>query len=179
MPKILPNLNTAGQLYWAYGSNLHKEQMLRRCPGARVVGPRWLPGARLVFRSVADVVYDPNDRCPGALWRITPSDERALDDYEGVERGFYAKSYLLVRVKGRVEEMLVYVMNSTAVAPPGEHYLNVIAQGYRDFNLPLAYLDRAVELSWSDKHITADVRRRRARPSHGAVAYGVDIDALA
>ena len=28
--------------YIAYGSNLHKEQMSRRCPDARVVGTGWL-----------------------------------------------------------------------------------------------------------------------------------------
>lgn len=187
MPKILPNLlarpmtpkvDTTGKLMWAYGSNLNKAQMAHRCPAARSLGARWLPNARLVFRSVADVVYDASERCPGGLWRITPEDEIALDAYEGVSGGLYEKQHLLVRWKGKPEKMLIYTMLSDAIAPPGEGYLNVIAQGYRDFGLPLDYLDRAVEASWDDKHITEDVRRRRARPGHGPVAYGVDVDAL-
>jgi len=180
-PRALPNLRSSGQLYLAYGSNLNKEQMQRRCPGARPVGARFLPHAQLVFRGVADVVYDPDpaSRCPVALWRITPADEVVLDRYEGVASGFYAKCYIKIRINGRPEECLVYCMQSHEIAPPGEWYLDVIAQGYRDFGLPLDYLDRAVEASWNDKHVGPDVRRRRARPSHGPVAYGVDTDALA
>jgi hypothetical protein len=164
------------RLYWAYGSNLNKAHMAQRCPGATPVAKLTLPRARLVFRSVADVVYDAESNCPGGLWRISREDEAALDRYEGVAGGLYEKRYILVRIGGREERCLLYTMRSREVAPPGQGYLATIVQGYKDFGLDLAYLDRTVEAAWDEKAIGPDVRRRRARTTHGAIAYGVDLD---
>ena len=66
-------------LYVAYGSNMNRRQMARRCPKARPLSGIWLEGWRLVMKRVADIEPDPHALTPAALWEITRSCERALD----------------------------------------------------------------------------------------------------
>jgi len=68
-------------LYIAYGSNMNRRQMARRCPKARPLAAIWLQGWRLVMKRVADIEPDPHALTPAALWEITRSCERALDAY--------------------------------------------------------------------------------------------------
>lgn len=155
-------------VYFAYGSNLHREQMAKRCPDAVPLGRLKLPGWKLVFRGVADCIPDDEDDavCYGAVWRITPSDEQALDIYEGVRGGLYEKVYIPIKETPHGEtEMLIYCMNSTGIFPPSVSYLRTIEQGYRDFRMPKAARDllaAAVREAWDDKAPT-NVERRRYR----------------
>ena len=76
------------KLYIAYGSNLDRRQMARRCPTAEVVCSGMLYGHELLFRgsqfgAVATVEPKPGACVPVLVWKIKPSDERALDLYEG------------------------------------------------------------------------------------------------
>jgi gamma-glutamylcyclotransferase (GGCT)/AIG2-like uncharacterized protein YtfP len=90
--------------YFAYGSNLNKQQMSWRCPGARPIGKLVLPNARLVFRGVADVEYDDALSVQGGLWKITRACERTLDRYEGVKSGLYRKENIQVNVEGQARK---------------------------------------------------------------------------
>ena len=47
-------------LYLAYGSNLNKKQMSRRCPNAKPVGSIILKGYKLEFRRVATIKHTKN-----------------------------------------------------------------------------------------------------------------------
>jgi hypothetical protein len=151
--------------YFAYGSNLNKEHMATRCPAAVAVAPLYLKFGRLVFRGVADVSLTGKKRhvIAGGLWRITRACEVALDRYEGVGGGLYRKIYIRLEVDGREEDCLLYKMNSRGIMPPGEGYLEVVAAGYRDFGLDLAYLDEALQHSYGEKNKTEAERRRRRR----------------
>ncbi len=71
------------RLYFAYGSNLNKEQMVFRCPGAEPVGQASLDGWELEFRRVLTIVRKPGGVVEGGLWLITDDNELALDRYEG------------------------------------------------------------------------------------------------
>lgn len=149
--------------YFAYGSNLNVRAMKARCPNAKKIGALRLTQARLVFRGVADVVYDEDENSvvPGGVWRITPDDERRLDAYEGVGSKLYIKRYITIQVKGEAEKCLVYQMTTRyGVQPPSESYLGCIAQGYDDFGLDKAYLDAALRDSWELKSMTPLLRRR-------------------
>ena len=153
-------------LYFAYGSNLNKANMRRRCPRALPVGRFMLDDARLVFRGVADCIYEPGATCPGALWRITEECEHALDCYEGWPR-LYRKEYVPVTKFGGETTIMLYVMNSTGIMPPSQGYLDTIRQGYRDFGMKQAPLDAAVKASWDDKapsHVERQRHRRKGRP---------------
>jgi len=156
-------------LYWAYGSNLHVERMVARCRNAEPLSKLYLAG-RLVFRGVADVIGPEREGelIAGGLWRITPECEEALDQYEGVNRyvparGMYVKKYLTLRVNGEVQKCLYYQMTSNGVMPPGEGYLNIIRQGYRDFGLNRDLLEEAVAYAYTRKDKGPQERSRYAR----------------
>jgi len=77
--------------YIAYGSNLDVDQMLRRCPNALTIGRSTIDGYKLVFRGnsrsgVANIEPYTGASVPVGIWSISPSDEDALDWYEGFVR---------------------------------------------------------------------------------------------
>ena len=161
-------------LYFAYGSNLSLEAMAQRCPRAIPLCPFTLDDSRLVFRGVADCIFEPGSKCPGAIWRITPECEARLDTYEGVKGGLYRKEYIPICDDPDGEtQMLVYAMNSTGIYPPGKGYLQIIADGYRDFGLPMKALKQAVRESWDRKAPTHAERHRHFRKGCPELAVGV------
>jgi hypothetical protein len=76
----------------------------------------------------------------GALWKITEDCERSLDQFEGYP-SYYSKRILAQ--DGR--EFMVYIMNPPLTGSPGVGYLDIIEQGYRDWNLDFDCLDLAVD----------------------------------
>ena len=124
-------------LYFAYGSNLHRDGMRARCPGARPLGRAALDEHALVFKGWADVVPRPGSRVLGGLWRITPACRAALDLYEGVDEGLYEAAALPVTPEGAAGPVaaLVYRMVDAPLAPPAPDDLAAILQGCRDFGL--------------------------------------------
>ena len=147
-------------LMWAYGSNLNVEQMRYRCPTAVPVAPLIVPNAILRFRSIADVAYLSGATCAGGLWQITETDEKTLDEYEGVDVGLYEKKYLLLLIDGKAKRALFYKMLRCHIAPPSPAYLSVIRRGYQEFNLPLHKLKRAVAHA-KRKRLAAELALRR------------------
>lgn len=148
------------KLYLAYGSNLNKNQMRRRCPTARPLGSLMLQDAQLVFRGVADVIYMPGGQVPVGVWRIHRDDEAALDRYEGVHGKFYTKE--MVELDDG-QEALLYVMNSQGVYPPSQYYYDVVKKGYADFGLEIGYLSNALKQSYLQKEPDAWTMERRSR----------------
>lgn len=152
------------RLYIAYGSNLCKMSMRRRCPDAHPIGKFYLTDARLVFRGVADVEYSPGDRVPCGLWRISGQDERELDRYEGVNSGYYYKEYgIQIEYRGEVRKPLIYLMTTRGVYPPSQSYVDTLRRGYADFNLDQSYLDAAIVDCFKRKKPDEQTRARRER----------------
>lgn len=148
------------KLYLAYGSNLNKSQMRRRCSTARALGTVMLNDAKLVFRGAADAIYSPGDKVPCGVWRLFPDDEAALDRAEGIRSGHYAKEMVEL---DNGDEALLYVMTSQGICPPSQYYFDTIAQGYRDFGLDLGYLHVALQHSYLEKEHDAWTHARRKR----------------
>lgn len=125
-------------LYFAYGSNLNKAQMMERCPTARPLYRAKLFGATMVFKYYADVELDrKNHKYPveGAIYEITKNDMDELDIYEGYP-DFYRKVKVRVMLEnGNTEEVFMYVMNKGVreVKMPSNGYFNCIARGYEDW----------------------------------------------
>jgi hypothetical protein len=158
-------------LYFAYGSNLNIAHMKARCPAAKPIGKLELDNSALVFRGVADCIYQDGAKTWGGVWKITPECERTLDIYEGVARGFYRKELMPITGLYKDEEhLMLYVMNSTGIFPPSQDYLDTIIEGYRDFDLPVNGLKAAVKASWKEKnpsHLERHRYRRNGRPQLG------------
>lgn len=135
-----------GKKYIAYGSNMNVEQMSRRCPNAKPIGKTVLQNYKLVFKGVADIEKSESEEVPIVVWEITKECEKALDIYEGYPR-LYRKEYVPILINGKTELAMVYVMNYAKGAKPSEYYYNVIKQGYKDFDINTAPLEKALKES--------------------------------
>ena len=140
------------KLYIAYGSNLDRGQMARRCPTAEVVCSGMLYGHELLFRgsqfgAVATVEPKPGACVPVLVWKIKPSDERALDLYEGYPH-LYRKENLSVTMDGRERDIMAYVMTGEReYGVPARSYYETIARGYADAGFDTGVLNEAVQES--------------------------------
>ena len=130
-------------IYFAYGSNLNRFQMKRRCKDSVFLKKFELKGYSLNFRSryrAADIEKKRNSIVPGALYQISKSDEKKLDVYEDFPI-LYKKMYFNYYNK----KVMAYIMNKkTQFRYPTEKYLNVIKQGYKDCKLDNKYLIKAL-----------------------------------
>lgn len=121
-------------LYFAFGSNMNRPQMARRCPSAVLVGAAELPDWRLASRGVADVERAKGATVHGAIWRLTSECIEALDRYEGYPT-FYGREVVRVRVPtlGTVYAW-VYAMapcHQSHVSPFSLSYALACAEGAR------------------------------------------------
>ena len=121
-------------LYFAYGSNLHHFQMKRRCKDSLFIKKINLKNFRLTFRSkyrAADIEKKKNFFVPGALYKISKTDEKKLDVYEDFPI-LYKKFYFYYYGK----KVMTYTMTKkTSFRYPTTRYLNIVKQGYKDCKL--------------------------------------------
>ena len=129
--------------YFAYGSNLHHQQMKRRCKDSVFLKKIILSNFKLTFRSkyrAADIEPKKNSTVQGALYEISKNDEKKLDIYEDYPI-LYKKYYFFYYGK----KIMTYSMTKkTPFAFPTERYLNVVKRGYKDCGLNIKYLSRAL-----------------------------------
>ena len=129
--------------YFAYGSNLHHFQMKRRCKDSIFLKKINLKDFKLTFRSkyrAADIQVKRNSLVPGALFEISKSDEKKLDLYEDYPT-LYKKYYFTYQGK----KVMTYTMSDkTPFTFPTERYLNIVKRGYKDCNLNVEFLKRAL-----------------------------------
>lgn len=138
--------------YIAYGSNLNLDQMAYRCPTAKVIGNANLNGYELLFRggnggAVATVEKNTDSSIPVLVWELEPSDEVALDRYEGWPH-FYRKEWVKVEMGMQWVKVMVYIMNDgRQIGSPSKQYYNTILQGYTSAGFDKTILDNAVKKS--------------------------------
>ena len=130
-------------LYFAYGSNLHHQQMKRRCKDSRFIKKIILKNYMLTFRGkygVADIEKKKGNKVHGALYYISQTDNKRLDIYEE-----YPKEYTKMFFKFNKQKIMTYIMpKKTENAPPTKRYLDLIKQGYKDCKLNLKSLNDAL-----------------------------------
>lgn len=134
------------KLYVAYGSNLNKQQMRHRCPGAKPVYTGYLNNWELIYRgsktgSYATIRRKKGCRVPVAVWSIQHSDEIRLDIYEGYPR-FYSKQNVYVTLSDglRIKAMVYIMFKGAKPGYPSNRYVDTIYQGYKDFCLDYDFL---------------------------------------
>jgi cation transport regulator ChaC len=136
-------------LYFAYGSNMQRAAMARRCPTARAIGPAVLAGYKF-FVGVdgwGSVKPQPGGTVHGVLWRLTPRDIAALHAYELLHKGLYDVRDLPVRLGSRRVSAMIYLLRRRAPGRPKPGYVEMIAAAARGWKLPEPYI-RSVE-RWS------------------------------
>jgi gamma-glutamylcyclotransferase (GGCT)/AIG2-like uncharacterized protein YtfP len=132
--------------YFAYGSNLWREQMRHRCPDHQPRGIGVLKGYHWIVsrRGYANIVESEEDEVYGMIYEISESDEDSLDRYEGVHNGSYLKKMMMVESGGCDWECLVYVDPVEQEGEPKEEYIEKINKGISDARLPAQYVERYV-----------------------------------
>lgn len=131
-------------LHFAYGSNMSRPLMQRRCPEAREVGTGVLPGWRFVITvdGYASIVPWPAEFVYGVLWRLSPRDLAAVNAYESLDSGLYIRRMLPVRCDRRQVRALVYVARQHALGRPRPGYMAVVEEAAREWRLPEDYVQR-------------------------------------
>ena len=135
------------RLYLAYGSNLHRGQMARRCPTATILGISEIPDYTLTFRGSGVATIEPKkgDSVPVLVWSITKRDEQSLDIYEGSPR-LYVKQDFTIVLNGEKIKAMAYVMTpGRPLAVPPSSYYNTILTGYKEFGFDLSYLSKCAK----------------------------------
>lgn len=146
---------TQPHLYFAYGSNLHPEQMEDRCPGSKVFGSALLKDYRLAFRGdsrrwggggVATIIPQPGSAVPGVLYEMSPENVLALDKWEGSPRIYRQMPITVLNEQGTTQSAFSYQMNeSPLTGPPSMRYFHQIWQNYKRFCLEEHHLMEAIE----------------------------------
>jgi gamma-glutamylcyclotransferase (GGCT)/AIG2-like uncharacterized protein YtfP len=118
-------------LYFAFGSNLNRKQIKRRCKNSRFISRHILKNYQLAFRSkygAADIQRKKGSSVLGAIYDISKADEKKLDVYEEFPK-VYVKKYFKILGK---KVMFYYMFNKTKQTEPSRIYLSSIIQGYKD-----------------------------------------------
>ena len=138
-------------LYFAYGSNMNRAAMARRCPGARAIGPATLAGYRFFvgIDGWGSVKPSAGERVHGVLWRLTPRDLAVLHAYELLHQGLYDVRHLPVRSGAHCRTAMIYRLRRRSAGRPKPGYVEMIAASARAWKLPEAYVRSVERLSTS------------------------------
>lgn len=135
------------KFYVAYGSNLNKAQMARRCPNAKPYASGEIKDYELLFKgsmtgAYATIEPKKGESVPVGIWIINESDERNLDRYEGYPNFYYKRKIRVQTDKGLVDAMVYIMHEDRPLGTPHETYVRTCLEGYDDFDLnKLAFID--------------------------------------
>lgn len=133
-------------LYFAYGANMQRGDMLRRCPGAVYVGRARL--AHHTFRinthGLATVAPALHELVHGVVWQINSVHAQALDAYEGLGYGLYrrAQGTVWLEQTGQRLPVMYYVAANNEPGYPRVDYLNEIIAAAERNGLHGMYVQR-------------------------------------
>ena len=141
--------------YFAYGSNMDRAAMRKRCPTARALGPAVLHGWRfMIMTSGYGSIAPRAGACVhGVLWRLAPRDLAALNAYEALDSGLYRRRMLTVLAERRRRRALVFVGRRHGEGRPRPGYMGLVVAAARGWNLPARYV-RALA-RWSPSALPA------------------------
>ncbi|HEU5217536.1 MAG TPA: gamma-glutamylcyclotransferase family protein [Gemmatimonadales bacterium] len=129
--------------YFAYGANMDPLHMAEHCPGAVRLGTAVLDGHAFGIGAghYGTVRPGAGSAVHGVLWRLTPGDEAALDEFEGVAKGFYRKDTRQVRAAdGAVVTAMIYRPVDDAPGIASRRYLERIIEVAEGLGFPEEYV---------------------------------------
>lgn len=128
-------------LYFAYGANMERAAMRKRCGAAQPLGPALLRGWRYVIADgYGSVAPTAGAHVFGVLWRLTPRDLAALNIFESLDSGLYRRVTLTVQLGVRRVRAVVYVgrRGGKPRAMPG--YQERLIAAAEEWRLPKRYI---------------------------------------
>ncbi len=141
--------------YFAYGSNMHRDMIRARSRQAQPVGIASLHDFRFIITTegYASIVRWPGATVHGVLWRLIPRDVAALNIYENLASGLYARDKVVVSRDGRRVPSLVYVTRSRTAGRQKPGYVATVLSAARDWKLPAQYIEEIAR--WSGTRANA------------------------
>jgi hypothetical protein len=138
-------------LYFAYGSNMDVDAMARRCPRSKALGLARLERHRLAAMREGwlTAVRDPSSAVHGVLWSLALSDVAALDRYEGLFEGLYAKLIQAVIAESSPKRAIAYFGANAGPGVPRPAYIAEVLAAAKSWPLPpegVAALERIAKL---------------------------------
>jgi len=124
--------------YVAYGSNLNLEQMVLRCPDARIYSSGILKNWELIYRGKhnnahATIRRKAGSTVPVLVWEITEKDEQSLDRCEGFPVYYFKQNVRVILPDTKTITAMVYIMDKSKLPGlPSKKYANTIYKGYLD-----------------------------------------------
>jgi len=135
-------------LYFAYGANMERAAMEKRCPAAQPLGPALLRGWRYVIaQGYGSVAPARGGAVFGVLWRLTPRDLAALNAFESLDSGLYRRAVLTVEAGRQRVRALVYVARKGGKRRPMPGYQERLVAAARDWALPSGYVSHLARLA--------------------------------
>lgn len=131
-------------LTFAYGANMDVAAMAVRCPRSKPLGTARLMRHRLVAMREGwlNVTRDARSTVYGVLWDVALADVAALDRYEGVGEGLYAKVQQAVVTDAGAKQALVYFGANIGPGVARADYLEAVIAAARHWSLPTAALEK-------------------------------------
>jgi hypothetical protein len=129
-------------LYFAYGSNMDRDAMSARCPASKPLGVGRLMRHRFIIFSggYASVARQPAGTVWGLLWDLSLSDMPALDRYESLSTGLYAKVIQPIVTEAGPRRAVVYVGRDAEAGLPKPGYMEGIVEAAQNLGLPPSYI---------------------------------------
>jgi len=151
-------------LYFAYGSNLDREDLAKACVKKGIPTPRMLderraslPGWALRFdffsatrmSGTANIVWtgQEGDRVHGAVYEVSDVELKIIDWKEGVPRSYARQDVEVVladgkRVPGVVTHVVVKGREMNQHVPPSKDYMMHLVKNARRLGFPAEYVKR-------------------------------------
>ena len=149
----------SNRVFAAFGVGLNRNEMVKHCPTAKLLGTTELKNYRLMFRggnanAVATIEKMKGGSVPALLWEISPQDEAALERWFGVP-GLYREATIKVRRDGAPVDALIYILNSGKPKnKPSAFYYSTLLEGYKAAGFDTEILKAAI-LGGSSEGLTA------------------------
>jgi len=130
--------------YFAYASNLDREQMLERCPDAQPKFIATLPNHKLIFAGwsrmwrggLASIKPCRGEKVIGAVYEISQICLSSLDEHEGYPGIYNRKKVMVFTEFGDPVEAIAYVKSEQSEqTQPSREYLATIQKGYKDWGI--------------------------------------------
>jgi hypothetical protein len=126
------------------------DAMARRCPRSKALGLARLERHRLAVMREGwlTAVREPRSAVHGVLWDLALSDIAALDRYEGLSQGLYAKLTQPVIAERGPKQAIVYFGANAGPGAVRPDYIAEVLAAARSWPLPgegLAALERVAQ----------------------------------
>jgi gamma-glutamylcyclotransferase (GGCT)/AIG2-like uncharacterized protein YtfP len=130
--------------YFAYASNMNRQQMAGRCPEAKSKVVATLPNFQLIFTgysrlrkgAVATIRGSQGDKVIGALYEISEAGLRKLDKHENYPVDYKHMDVRVFTDSGETYDAVTFIkIRQEEEGQPSVEYRAIIQQGYRDWGI--------------------------------------------